>query len=311
MDIDARRDVLPWIKGDATDAVLILEHPHNEQLICDSSGFHYFDARAQKTIRPRGLTSPLAELFWPDQMLPVVRSARPTQGRRPFKGAPKTTIRAPGNRATVQEAARGMLRGNIIHGQIQALVSLDAERFHRQYASGAHPWSVEALEALMGFGIRPLAAELGVVALPLGIATKCDMVGARQNGRLAFVEWKTGYEGEAWTGATHWMRGIMRGVLADSALNRAKVQVVMTAMIAFMSRELTSTDFECWVVHISSAGTEFLEVDQAFVFRYGPLLYRALAEHQRARKPATIKTKPNKKKAAVKKTNHRYSRFFN
>jgi hypothetical protein len=264
MDIDVRKHVLPWIKGDATDAVLIVEHPDNERLVCDSQGFHYFDPEKEKNRRLRGLTGPLAELFWPDQLLPVVRAAYPTNHRRPV---------------SAQTAARGLLRGNLIHSQIQALVSLDAEHFHRKYTGGAHPWSYDALDALLGRGIRPLDSEVGIADVDIGKATNIDLIGVRENGRLVFIEWKTGYEGEAWTSATHWMRGPLRGVLEDSAKNRAIVQVVLGALMARNSRGL-SDDFECWVVHISSQGTEFIPVKAEFILEYGPRLYRALARHQ-------------------------------
>jgi len=264
MDLDVDRDVLPWIKGDATDAVLVVKHPHNEYLVCDSHGFHFFDPEQGKHRRLRGLTSPIAELFWPDQLLPVVRAAYPTKHRRPV---------------SAQTAARGMLRGNIVHSQIQALVSLDSERFHRKYTSGAHPWSYDALNALLDRGIRPLASEVGIADLAIGKATSIDLIGVRENGRLAFIEWKTGYEGEAWTKATHWMRGPLRGVLEDSAKNRAVVQVVLGALMARRSRGLIG-NFECWVVHISSQGTEFIPVKSSFILEYGKLLYDALADHQ-------------------------------
>lgn len=264
MDLDVYKDVLPWITGDATDALLIVEHPHNEQLVCDSNGFHFFDAEKGKNRRLRGLTGPIAELFWPDQMLPVVRAAYPTKHRRPL---------------TAQEAARGPLRGNIVHSQIQALVSLDPEHFHRRFTSGAHPWSYEALDALLARGIRPIAGEVGIADAAIGKATNIDMIGVRKNGRLAFIEWKTGYEGEAWTRATHWMRGPMRGVLEDSALNRAIVQVVLGAFMARNSRNLDG-DFECWVVHIDSRGIEFIPVKKQFILDYGQVLYDTLAAHE-------------------------------
>lgn len=269
MDIDVHKDVLSWINGDATNAVLIAEHPHNDLLVCDSHGFHYFDPVKEKTRRPRGLTSPMAELFWPEQVLPAVKSSH-----RPVVA---------NGRPNAQSAARGMLRGNIIHGQIEALVSLDAERFHRKYAAGAHPWSYGALDALLKQGIRPLASELGVVAVKLGIATNVDMVGVRRDGTLVFIEWKTGYEGDAWTSAKNWMRGPLRGVLEDTAKNRAIVQVILGAMIAYKSRGLRGR-IECIVAHISSQGTEFIPVTAEFMQTVGPVMYRALAAHQKARR---------------------------
>lgn len=284
MNISAHDDVLPWIEGDATDAVLIVEHPDNDALVADSQGFHFLDPETGKVRRMRGLTTPLAEVFWPGRALPGGRSSSSSSLGK-SRSALRTPQAAPGARhgAIVQQAARGILRGNIVHQQIEDLVALDSERFLRKYRNGAHKWSHDALQAILERGVRPLACELGVVALDLGIATKIDMVAVKRSGRLVFIEFKTGYDApRAWRGHTQEMQKCLRGVLNDTAQNRAIVQVIAGALMAKRSRALQG-DFECWVVHISSAGTTFDVVHGDFVLQHGPRIYAALAAHQEAR----------------------------
>lgn len=268
MDIDVERDVLPWIDGDPTGALAIVTHPHNTQLVADSQGFHYAEPGQTKLRRLRGLTGRLAECFWATPRLPPVKVRC---GRRPS--------RVSSSSSSAQGAARGMLRGNIVHRQIQALVSLDAERFHRTYADGAHPWSQSALEALLDHGMRPLASEVNVADVDIGVATSIDMVAVRRDGSLVFIEWKTGYEDTAWTGAADWMRGPLFGFFEDSARNRAIVQVVLGAVLACKSRDI-SGPISCVVAHITSRGVTFEEVAADLVRHYGPVFHRMLAEHQ-------------------------------
>lgn len=277
MNLNVYKDVLAWIQGDAHDAVMCLEHSHNESLTSDSSGFHFWDDAKGKMFRPRGLTTPLAEVFWASKGLPSVR-------RVSASGRSQGTRRA----KTAQEAARGMLRGNIVHQQIEDLVTLDSERFHRRHRNGAHPWSLDALTAINNRGARPLVCELGVIARDINIATRIDQVAVKENGGLVFIEVKTGYDSnEAWRGATRWMRGVLKGHLLDSALNRAIVQVVAGAMLAVTSREIEGP-IECWVVHISSDGTEIIQVGARFVNRYGPIIFNALREHQSRKKKGGV-----------------------
>ncbi len=280
MDIDVYKDVLGWIVGDPCDALALVEHPHNDLFTSDSNGFHVLDPETGKTQRPRGLTTPLAEVFWSTKGLPG--GSRKGRVKYRHNEGQKSVHVTPHRAKNVQGAARGMLRGNIVHGQIKDLVTLNSALFLRNHRHGAHPWSVDALDAINLRDARPLSCELGVVDSKLGIATRIDMVAVRNNGHPIFIETKTGYDSrEEWCGAKSWMRGPLRGVLVDSALNRAIVQIVMGALLAVTSRDLKGV-FECWVLHISSAGTEITEVSPKFISDYGPLIYQALRTHQKA-----------------------------
>ncbi len=289
MDLDVERDVLPKLK-DPTNARRLLYHPHNELLTSDSQGFHFLNLDTEKTQRPRGLTTPLAEVFWPEDAMPRMRIMKghvwkPTRYAKTRPRKAWKSKRRPGPRGnTVHTASRGMLRGNIVHGQIEDLINMDAKHFNRKHRI-AHAWSYGMVKALCDRGFRPLAAELGVIALcedvrdSMNMATRLDLAAVNNRGHVIFIETKTGYESkEEWDGATGWMHSCLHGVLRDSAKNRAVVQVLMGALMAVKSRGLTGV-FECWVVHITSAGTEFLKVDPAFIRTYGELIYQTMRQH--------------------------------
>lgn len=308
MNIDVYEDVLGWIDGDPCDALALLEHPHNELLTSDSNGFHMLHPERDVTHQPRGLTTPLSEVFWSSKGLPSGKRKRGAAAYRHDEGQKSRTHRHKAR--TVQDAARGMLRGNIVHGQIEDLVMLDSVAFFKKHRQGAHKWSLDALEAIRLHGARPFVCELGVVDSDLGIATRVDMVAVRSNGHPIFVETKTGYDSnEAWRGARAWMRGKLHGVLVDSALNRAIVQVVMGAMLAIMSRGLNGV-VECWVLHISSEGTEITEVSPKFIADYGPVIYQEMKKHQRAlakKKQAAKKKKTTTTTTSLLKARRQYT----
>ena len=337
MNIDIEGEILPWVT-DPSNVLALVNHPHNEQLLSGSDGFSFFDTNTGRHVRLRGLLAPLAEIFWPEELFPAhVRHGgatatahrarkQPHQRKRrvpdPFAAAksrqrfrqlmerasqaPAAATSAPDSttstkRSRAQEATRGLLRGSIVHQQIEDLVLLDPTLFRRKYKQGVHSWSFNALRALVDPEQqhhtelpenRPFLAELGVAALELGIATRIDLVSAAKDGRILWVEVKAGYDSpEEWEGATGWMRGVLHGVLANSAKNRAIVQVIVGALMAVRSRGIRGS-FECWVLHVCSKGTEFIKVEPSFVARYGMLIYQAIWEHQRARrKEAKTRTK--------------------
>jgi hypothetical protein len=318
MNVVYDRDILPWVTN-PTNVLHIIEHAHNSQIMSDSRGFHFYDEKEDKIIRLRGLLNPLAEVFWPTQFLPYAMRDRKTKVKRnggsmkkkkkPSTGHPRfrpltvpdrqresaAPVSSTSNtgRSRAQHAARGLLRGNIIHNQIEDLLLLDAEQFNRKYKQGVHTWSYNALRALLQGSQkgsprtslsenRPFAAEVPVAALDLGIATRIDLCSVTRGGRVLFIEVKSGYEtAQEWEGATEWMQGPLHGVLVNSAKNRAAVQVMVGALMAVRSRNIVGR-FECWVLHVSSAGTEFIKIHPDFIRIHGMVILNALYEHQQA-----------------------------
>jgi hypothetical protein len=285
MDIDVRRDVLPWLK-DAGDARRLLEHPHVHQLTSDQNGFHFLPQGAQNARQVRGLTAPLAEVFWPEEFLVTYRDRmkkikkKPTTGKKTGVAMKKSKTAVPNN---VISAARGRLRGNIVHGQLEDLIALDSTHFNRKYTLGAHEWSYWVIQTLNDANAKPLAAECAVFHDQLNIATRLDLIGVTKSGCFLFFELKTGYESnEEWEGATSWMSGVLRDILVDSAKNRAIVQVVIGALMTIKSRGLVGA-FECWVIHVTSEEIHFIHVNPTFVRAYGEAMYESLIKHQAER----------------------------
>lgn len=292
MNVDVHADVLRWMQ-DSEGARQLLDHPRNRLLLADGHGYQMLDERTNRVVRLQGLTGPLAECFWPSDVARTAAAATPARaykrpgGSRVYKPPRRQRgVRATGKTSpraapkSAQEAASGWARGNIVHRQVQELVQLDSVAFRRRNCDGAHPWAERVCRALLDtMKWRPLATEFLVGDIGLGMGTEIDGVWAAQDGTLHFIELKTGYASAAeWTGGTARMHGALSPLLADTALNRAIVQIIAGTVMAIETLGLRAR-FACWVVRVNDTGTDIVPVPPKLVHGLAPVIREALVKH--------------------------------
>jgi hypothetical protein len=158
----------------------------------------------------------------------------------------------------------------------------------RNQQRGAHDWTVRVLYALLDANVKPVASEFMVWEddvtdpdaqrrLPQWrwtrrLATAIDLVGVdATTGELHLIELKTGYANGEW----HRTRGPMRGALAalqDTPRNRARIQIVLGAMLMTMGHGL-QRPFSCWVIRVDDTVVDRQLVKPDFVKQWGKVLW--------------------------------------
>jgi hypothetical protein len=288
MNLDVERDVLAPLGERAAAARALLAHDRNRLTTsAGKNGFHYLDVITGKNVSVRGLTVVLKERCWslnkpPRTLAPppgyIAVSHNAAGERRLFK-APRRGL----------DAARGRVRGTLVHAQVRDLCFLDREHYHRTHPEGAHPWSLQLLDTVTRQGWTPLAAEFIVYNAALRIGTAVDMVAVDKQGTLIFLEFKTGYAGDAWCVSSGPMRGALgaappsRVAMADTARNRAMIQVMLGALLAVHGHQVDGR-IECWVLRVDDAGTELLQLSKTFLLAHGNRILAAWAQEERQRR---------------------------
>jgi hypothetical protein len=289
----------------------LLDDPRAARITSHGSAFHYLDPVSKQLVRLRGLTTVLQELYWPD-----THHWRRSRGNSAAVAA-DTTHKAPFIRISVTKkrpttakqgadsdafnplnAARGHVRGSMIHEQLHDALTLDRASFERRNPLGWHPWAKRLLKEILRRDWLPLASEYCVTAAewdPIArhtgfrLGTALDLVCVTPAGKLIFIEIKTSHS------AAHFFAhpdqvaagavpdpGFMQGsfsTLRNTACHRAQLQLL--ASVAMAVRGLGHTeDFEAWVVHMDEAEhVDFVRLSDDFIVHSGALLWRDLRAH--------------------------------
>lgn len=317
MDLDFDYIINTWVK-DKSGIQGLLDNPINRRLVkAGGAGYQILNESTGKNNAMRGVNPALMECFWPQMSKKSKAFKRPSKKtKKPKPFSLKTR--------TGQEAARGHVRGTIIHRQVEDLVTLNPASFQLRHPQvrfiasvlqqlispqGAHKWSTQLARAIVdNRKWRPIGSEVMVADEELGIATEIDMICVDREGVLHFIEMKTGYATlEEWRGCQGKMREPLHTMFADpktptmgtnSAQNRAIVQIMFGAMLAFAGHKLQCR-YQCWVVHVNDNGTEFLPVDVDLINNFGPLARAKLLKHQKLVKARRSEARKGKKKGDI------------
>lgn len=181
--------------------------------------------------------------------------------------------------ATAQHHHAGMGRamGTRTHAQIQAAMLVDHVGFRNMFGT-----MVPAARQVLSYIVNkrnwiPLRPEVPVYDETMGVCARFDIVAAKPDGTLIFIEVKTGskhcFES---TGAD--MEGPLRGVLRDSDLNRALVQLAASVMIALRAHRKIQA-FEAYVFHAQDdnhASVRVYPMPRDLLLKMGSAIYRAM-----------------------------------
>lgn len=314
MDIQFERDIVGWV---ADAAALRTLHAYRSPVI--QAGATYCMAVAPgeeghgtvSSRRLKGVTTLMRELFYASDVprpgaTPAARAAAAGERRAARKrdrdqwGVSKGPDKPSFTRPTAGVgglspllALRGFERGTLIHQQIEDAVLHDADHFARRHPHGMHPWARSLMRALLARGLRPFKSEFIVHDPVLRLATKIDLVAVDQQGRLVFIENKTGYAGAAWHNVAaggpspspkddphHWRQAYLSALafFPCTARNRAVVQSVLGALMAVRTFGLGRATYRVAVARVDDDGVDYVAVTDDFVQRVAPLLYATIAD---------------------------------
>lgn len=285
MQLCAHTTVLPELE-DARAARALLEHPRVGRMTSDGHVYRYLDPVTHKLLTLRGITKRLRELYWPDlspfgsapaakkqqRQQARVRSAAPPPPR--LEDAPLAAVRAA--QQAVVTAARGSVRGSMVHQHVCDLVTLDAASFARKYPVGPHPWAPRVLKALLQRGWLPLCGNYPVCAEAAGYGTEIDQLWVTRAGAPVFVELKTSASRQAFVGSADArpMAGSMAS-LRQTPLHCALVQLLAGVLMAVRGVGLRGP-FEAWVVHVDADAVDLYRLEDEVMLARGPALWADL-----------------------------------
>ncbi len=296
MQLRLERDVYRVLR-DATAARALMTHPRNACLTLEGGCFHFLDhARAgdNKLVPLKGLTSILKAFYWPSyspwakSQSAVVKAIKrqAAERRRNFQKVHKSAAhgRVTKQFKTAQEAARGSVRGSIVHRQLGEWVRLDLATFMEHNPDGKHPLLKMALAAFHKAHMVPLAIEYRVAwtdgRLGTAIDAACvDLV----TGVVHFVEIKTAQSRNLFfldepacpvTGLLGRLRAQHDPELPRAPCLHAKVQLAISVLMAKEGTEFRHP-FKASVLLLAENEMEgeWIEVTPRFFRLYGEPLY--------------------------------------
>ena len=286
MDISIENDIVPFVL-DARPIRALADHPQNRLVTPGDwkSGYTTVDPVTKRNVRLSGLTPLLDAVYW---------SREPHTRKR---GAPvQTPAAAVRHRNPVLDGARGAVRGTVVHRQVVEYLTLNTTYLDKRNPMGVHDWCERVFALMLEKKVLPALGNVPVFDLPRRLCTELDLVGVSEpSGHLVLVEIKTGYRGAAWTTSRGAMRNGLRGVLDDTPLNRAIVQLVVSAVLLAQGHGVPG-DLELWVLHVDEEGARRHVVTPAFLQLYGPLLVEELADAARVLQQQRVKRGQGSKK---------------
>lgn len=287
MNICPRRDVLPFVQ-DPGPGTRLLEHPRQHHVVRSGGGYQVHNPVTDKLRFYRGLTTVLKTLYWPNYMRPVRDSpiARLAGIQNRVRAlAPSTQARARDHVAAAtraQAAAKGSVRGSIVHRHLSELTTMDMEAFERRNPGGMHPWTKRVLQALTAAGKIPFLCDYAVYDEEMGVATEHDLIAIDEiTGKITFIELKTcpaiklfhtPDSGGYFSGLLN--EGSVRDALGrNTACARAMVQLAIATIMAINGTGLTD-DFDAWVVAVCESKVEIIELSPEFILETGRRIFR-------------------------------------
>lgn len=187
-----------------------LNHP-NHDIIEFSRRQRCFRFKKKKNKKVKGLVPVLKRCFWKNY---VYESS-------PYK-----------NLSTgVANKYEGMARGSRVHEQLECYVNSDMNMKEVKRRFGrVDPYFNKARLAMREWKWTPLIAELPIYDPGLGIATKTDMIGVDDKGKLILVEWKCGMDNYGKRGNAP-MLGPLKTKFSNCPINQALVQLLFTRLL--------------------------------------------------------------------------------
>ncbi len=208
---------------------------------CGASGFRVESTLTKCTTQLSGAHRILGTYIWSDS---PVRSATSKKRKRKRRGSLRFD-----NGRTYFGSAGGLTRGLDVHTELARFVMWPPTRFRALYTA-VDPMTKAALVLLKKLGYTGVHAEYMVYSTALRVGTAVDLVCLDATGGIVFIELKTGYDDGVFTKSRKTMCAPFQQI-RDSALNRARTQLLLAIMLYRRNHDLTPRGI---VLHVDSRG---------------------------------------------------------
>jgi hypothetical protein len=154
----------------------------------------------------------------------------------------------------------------LVHHQLSDFLTLGPEEFARRHPH-RHPWIERVATQLIDHELFPLASELAVSDVEMGVAFRLDLVCVRPSGKIVFVELKNAGSRDLFFLAEPadpelpelGLQRLVRGRCPDSDYTRAVLEVGVGAYMAVRCLKL-NCDFDVAIMLVTPATVEFIPV---------------------------------------------------
>ena len=285
MQIDDERDLVPHMRRrDWFDR--LARHVSR----CVSEGSQYLDMGPPRRFM-RGVTSVMRQELWtacrPRRLVPAA-AAHTTKAKTRTKATTKKKNAHTSTGAAVEKRARlavgGAMRGTLIHRQLHDAIALDEANFMRLHPDGSHPWLRPLVQALVQRRWQPARSEFVTRARALRMATRIDLICVDEEGRLVFIELKTGYDPITFheTADGRWLKGSPphRHRWPCTPFRRAVVQCMLGALMLAAELDLPDAAYRTAVVRVDDAAVELIEIEHHVLSTVGAATYAAILAGQ-------------------------------
>ncbi len=219
--------------GQIGDLSRLLNHPQHKVLhFCAASRCFKRKQENEKEVKVKGLVPLLKRTCWPDYVY------TPSQYKTKSTG--------------VRNAFEGMVRGDLVHRQIEMYVNHGWQKAEREFRE-LHPFTKKAIVAMREWKWTPIISELPVYDPVLNTATKADLICLDKDQQMVLVEWKCGMDNYIARGNTV-MHGPFKSEFSNCPLNQAFVQLLFTKM--FIEKGYGIFPRAAYVVQIHTDGID-------------------------------------------------------
>ncbi len=259
MDVDQQK-VLQLVKRPRW-ARHLLEHERNERVINTSGAYYHLDAEGKYRVLS-GLLPRLKQTYWPhstyQQMMKQAKRTPRKDGESENKGR-----------------FGGLVRGSRVHKQLHDFVLLDRKNFKKTHKK-LDAFTARILSAVVDkLKLQPFLPEFDVYDEAMGVGTSVDLIALDSDGKLALVEYKTGYKRSYTSGADGFMARTLHR-MPCTPQNQATLQVMGSALILNKCYGVPLHEMRLYVMRCDDAVVEVNPVPQTFVTKLADSMYNDL-----------------------------------
>lgn len=245
-----------------TVATNIVHHERNKRVVDTGGAFYYMD-RDGKYCSVSGLLPRLRKVFWPQSSIfKQMKGAKGGQKKRGGRSRGKFS---------------GVIKGTKIHRELRDFIVFDGKTFKKVHGK-LHPYSSRILKYIVDVKKwQPFLPEHLIYDEDLGLATPVDLICLTREGRLALLEFKTGYTGYFDNADGKMERPLHR--MRNTPLNQATLQLMTSAQILSQKYEIPHSAMERYIMRIDDQDLEIIPIEEKDVKKIGPIIYKSLLNY--------------------------------
>jgi len=263
-------------------ALRLINHPRNGR-IKNTKGAYYWLDRANKWRPLSGVLPRLDSVYWSKASYFEAQRLKRQKEQRLRAGTlkKKRQKRSASLDATEPEQSHGhgrhygTIRGTEVHRQLQDFIELDPKNYLKKHRNSTQSFMKRIMTYILRYtDWEPLRAEFDVFDETLRIGTSIDMVCVNREGRLIFIEIKTGYRNYFDDHSGYMAHSLSK--LTDSPRHQAYIQLMTACMFVVRNHGIPVSRMALYVLRVDEDDVYPYPIDNDYFERKMPLIYQDL-----------------------------------